>query len=204
MEQDTRLERLVVDGLDYYPYSYTEEFRDGSLGIEAFVDVDERASDSLFALMSKNAREGHYFPVSRVGISDEPLEMRFGVSLWSQHDGRVKHKLFLVDKAWDEREKDDQGQHESEPSTKAADQKTHLLARKVLNSTSLFNRPQDRNARRIALTVQIQLEELLALLQQAGTLTAEQSASILAAGSDGYRARIYELYRVPDVDTETH
>lgn len=96
--EELKVESLVLDELQFFPYSYHEEFSGDDLIIEAKVLLSESQYTMLKELMKKKG----YFPVVRHGISDETREMRFGVSLWSRHDDGIKHTLHLVEKSYDE------------------------------------------------------------------------------------------------------
>lgn len=97
-EEELKVDKLVLAGLTFQPYSYNEEFDGDALIIEAKVLLSEAQYDELTEFMK---REG-YFPVIRHGISDEPREMRFGATRWSKHQDGIKHELLLVEKSYDE------------------------------------------------------------------------------------------------------
>ncbi len=57
-----------------------------------------------------------YFPVVRLGISDSPLQMRFGRNVWSEKDGIIKMSLVLVEDVYDKEEDSFHGYSEPELS----------------------------------------------------------------------------------------
>jgi hypothetical protein len=86
-------DRLCLGDLEVVPYAYEERFDDDRLVIEARVAVPQDQHGQLKVMLT----EAGSFQVVRRGISDEPIEMRFGVCYWSPADSGFKHTLVLVD-----------------------------------------------------------------------------------------------------------
>jgi len=92
--EDFHIDSLTVGGVNFYPYSYKEEFVHDGLSIEAKVKLSEFGFAELKELIEKN----DYFKVIRHGISDEPREMIFGLPSWSKHEETIKYKIILSEK----------------------------------------------------------------------------------------------------------
>lgn len=96
--EDLHLDHLRLGELDIQPYHYEEKFRQDSLTASAKVLLTERQTAELRSMIETGA----YFPVVRYGISEEPLEMRFGMCYWSELEEGVKYDLYLVARAGEE------------------------------------------------------------------------------------------------------
>ncbi len=94
-DEELSLRALVVDNVELHPYEYREEISDeGELTIWAKLVGSKTQVFRLRALL--NTQDP--FPVVRHGIQNEPRSMRFGVAEWSEHEGRIKVRLVLVDR----------------------------------------------------------------------------------------------------------
>jgi hypothetical protein len=96
-KENLSIERLVIDDIEYSPYSYNEEFDGDTLVINSRVKLSIQDTVALRTQM----KDKDYFSVIRRGINDEPRAMRFGRCLWSQQGDEIKYELILVDKAYD-------------------------------------------------------------------------------------------------------
>lgn len=96
--EELKVAALQVAGLSLEPYAYSEEFDGEALVVTARVTVDRDQQDALFG------QEDRYFPVVRVGLSEEPRMMRMGRCLWSREQQTIQQELVLVDQAYDEDE----------------------------------------------------------------------------------------------------
>ena len=79
-EAAARPEVLVVDDIELRPRWYEEQVDGEGLVIETIVEVEAEARRRLHALFGGAG----YFPVVRRGLSDAPVEMRFGMTGWSE------------------------------------------------------------------------------------------------------------------------
>jgi hypothetical protein len=86
-------DRLCLGDLEVVPYAYAERFDDDRLVIETRVALPQDQHDQLKVMLTAAGS----FQVIRRGISDEPIEMRFGLCYWSPADSGFKHTLVLVD-----------------------------------------------------------------------------------------------------------
>lgn len=170
LEEMEKLEvtSLKVGGLDLHPYSYKEKFDEDALIIEAKVVLSKSQYSDFKEIMKKT----RYFPVIRQGISEEPREMRFGVTRWSELEHRVKHELLLVDKSYDDIKKGAKGFFDPEMS-----------------------RMQDM----IAEDTEI-IDELLSTLTNKGLLSLQEIDRIRAKASERVWDREREFYRMKDID----
>lgn len=91
------IKALKIGGLEVIPYKINQEY-DGGVIINASIKLlkhDKKIFDDL--------EDGkRYFDVIRVGISEEPLKMRFGTNIWSEHEEYCKVNIILVEKKYDD------------------------------------------------------------------------------------------------------
>jgi len=98
---------LVVDGRELKPYDYREVDIDGFLLIEAKVKMTWEEFDQQVEF--ERQHQGNiYFSVVRRGVSEEPIEMRFGSCSWSEHGAasgergyEIRYLVRLVEKDYD-------------------------------------------------------------------------------------------------------
>lgn len=100
--EEVRAERLEFLGLALAPSHYDERdaSRDGVLVIVAEVAPSAEDSRALerHIIEQRLRNEGetnHYFDLRRVGVQDEPLQVRFGRCLWQEGDGRARRHLLV-------------------------------------------------------------------------------------------------------------
>lgn len=163
-----KVDSLSLGKLKFQPYSYDERFEGDALIIKAKVLLSESQYTELKELMRRET----YFEVVRHGISDEPREMRFGLTLWSKHKENIKHELLLVDKSYDKARERRRG---------------------------LFGPESYRMQNMIAEYAEI-LEELLTALINKGILRAKEIDDIRADALRRAWDRKREFYRVKDID----
>lgn len=170
LEEMEKLEvtSLKVGGLELHPYFYKEKFDEDALIIEAKVVLSKSQYSDFREIMKKT----RYFPVIRHGITEEPREMRFGVTRWSEHEHGVKHEILLIDKSYDDLKRGFGGFFDPEMS--------HM---------------QDM----IAIDTEI-LEELISALTNKDLLSIEEVDNIRARASERTRDRKREFYRMKDID----
>lgn len=91
---------IEFEGITFKPYEISQEISQDAVIIDAKVIVTSKQ----FCLINKLKYECEeiYFPVKRIGISDTPMQMRFGRNLWSKTDDTIKMSLILVEEAYDE------------------------------------------------------------------------------------------------------
>ncbi|CAN5782698.1 hypothetical protein BH23GEM3_BH23GEM3_11920 [soil metagenome] len=92
-DEELSLSALVLEGIELHPYEYREEFSGDELTIWAKLVGSKAGVLRLRALLK--TRDS--FSVVRRGINDTPRQMRFGVAEWSEHEGRIKYRVVLVD-----------------------------------------------------------------------------------------------------------
>jgi hypothetical protein len=90
------IEKLLINGVEFKPYYYTEEYDKEALRIHARIRFTGEEVSPLHEQMHIRG------PVSviRHGVSDEPREMIFGVPMWSQNDDVIKYEIVLTDSSF--------------------------------------------------------------------------------------------------------
>ena len=166
--EELEVTSLIVGGLDLQPYSYAERFDENALIIEAKVMLSESQYSDLKGIM-KNMP---YFPVVRQGINEEPREMRFGLTRWSEHKEGIKHELLLIDKSYDDIKKGYKG---------------------------LFDPEMSRMQDLIAEDAEI-LRELISTLTNKDTLSIEEGDHIQTRALERVWDRKRDFYRMKDID----
>lgn len=166
--EDFHIDSLTVGGVNFYPYSYKEEFIHDGLSIEAKVKL----SEFEFAEVKKLIEKNDYFKVTRHGISEEPREMKFGLSFWSKHKETIKFEIILNEKKYFETKKIFLDQ---------------FFQR--INNMSFYLAKQDGI-----------LKELLAILSTKKVLTNEEITEIKEKASKQTLDRQIDFCRIKDID----
>lgn len=96
--EEIKAKALQLTGLSLEPYAYEEQFDGDALIVTARVTIERPQQDALFQMDD----DERYFPVVRVGLSDEPRMMRLGKCLWSHEEQVIKQEIVLVDQAYDD------------------------------------------------------------------------------------------------------
>lgn len=163
------IESLVIHDLELRPYRYQENVRDGEIDIiKAMVRV---AGDDLRRL-AKRIEEGGYFNVIRRGINDEPIQVRFGLCGWSEHDAERKYSLIIVPRSYDQ--KNESGQY--------------------ISTAASFHR-HDALAYRIEL-----MDEIIRMLVEKQVLSAVEVERARESAHGRIPERRQMFYEVPDAD----
>jgi hypothetical protein len=90
-------ERVEMLGLSLGPSRYKEEvLDDGVLMISIIASLDPDEDQVLETALREAPVEKKYFEVIRVGVSEEPIRVRFGRCLWDRRDPQRLHLLRLV------------------------------------------------------------------------------------------------------------
>jgi len=101
--EELKIEKLIIEGKEFYPYEYSEDFYDDTLRIDAKVKI---SSDEINKMIIEKIKKNEiYFPVIRKGVSDEEKLMRFGTIFWSKNNDDYKYDIVLVEKKYDEIER---------------------------------------------------------------------------------------------------
>lgn len=163
--EELNVQNLVLADLAVVPYRYEEEFDDRGLHIKANVRLTGEEEERLRVLP-------HYFQVIRRGISDEPIEMRFGQLVWSRQEGDdFKMQLILVDRAYDE----------PRPLPRPFD-------------------PELNNVERMLVETNESLRALLFMLEDKGVLAKSEVEKLTQPSDESLKNRYKELFRVRDLD----
>jgi hypothetical protein len=163
--ENLEVDVLVLNGTEVVPRRYAEKTYGEGIEVEALVHMEGEALDVVRTLITTS----HYFPVVRKGISDAPVQMRFGMCGWSAEGaGRLYH-LILVDRRSDREDK----------------------------NPSIVD--HERLARRQTLIFRAELlERLLKRLVQKGVLTVGEVEELKREAQDAAPERAENLFSVPD------
>lgn len=97
------IDKLIIGDIETVPYKYKEEFNptidDEYLIIEGKTTMSD---DESFHKFKEYIVKSKYFSVVRVGINEDPLQMRFGNVIWSENENTQKIDFVLVEKKYDE------------------------------------------------------------------------------------------------------
>ena len=90
---------LIIEGIESEVLKYKEEYDkyNDAIIIHATIKSTEEQREET----KKAIGENEYFKVIRPGISNDVLNMRFGKTIWSKHDGYIKRNIVLVEKKYD-------------------------------------------------------------------------------------------------------
>jgi hypothetical protein len=168
------------EGLELTPSLYEErEKEDGVVAIEFQATLSSEETDRLRALQADSSEERQrYWPVVRVGVSEQSRSMRFGRVLWSKRDdGNIEHKITLVDEA-----------HDSAPQN-------------VTPYLSMAGEPHLGHTMGGVADLAGQFDALLEVLERGKLVDAEAIRQIREAGIEARRTRSYTFYEVRDVSS---
>jgi hypothetical protein len=183
--EELRAERVEFQNLSLVPTRYEESTDpqdeehkgDATIAITFLATLTADEAAELRKLEAdRRDRDRIYWPVLRVGVSDEPRLMRLGNSLWSaRDDGNVDYLVVLVDKANDDSDRD-----------------------------GTWKRLAGEPALSLALTALTDLEgrfdALLDRLESGGSIDADARKALDEAGAKGIRERFYRFSEVDNVD----
>lgn len=105
---------IEFEGQRFEAYEISQEISKNAVVINAKVIITPEQFKMINQL--RYGSDEKYFPVIRLGISDTPLQMRFGRNLWSEKDGMIKMALVLVEEEYDKNEDRFHGMAEPELS----------------------------------------------------------------------------------------
>lgn len=130
-EESLKINKLVIEDIEFSPYEYQEILDGEAIIINAKVKVTKDIAGRIENLENNG---GQYFNVIREGINKNPIKMRFGQNIWSEHDDTVKFLLTIVEDKYDT-EKDDEWRPPGYPRDQNAQSMTlyHETYIKLLN-----------------------------------------------------------------------
>lgn len=144
--EDLKIQTLIINSINFEPYLYKETIEKSSgdaLLIDAVIIVEVEKWQEIKDLKLKDPFE--YFPVIRQGISPEEVLMRFGRVLWSEYENKIKFRITLVEKNYDDY--------------------NHFVG---------FSEPELSNIKRILVESSKNYDNLLSLLSEKNLLTDEE------------------------------
>ncbi len=168
--EELKIESLIISGIEFSAYEYSERFYDKSLMIYAKIKLTSNEINKL--IIEKYSKNEIYFPVIRKGINDEEKIMRFGQTFWSLTNGDYKFDLTLVEKSYDESEKKFKSHFGSK----------ELNVEKFLAYNNNY------------------LDELIKLLISKKLLSNKEVELIKNKANDNVEERIRDFYKVNDID----
>ncbi len=128
-------------------------------------------SSEEFKNFEKMLYGGDSFLVVREGINDEPREMRFGKTIWSENDEVIKFQIYLIDRSHDTGEK----------------------------SLGLFE-PEMTNIQAMLIRTTESLINLLNILEKKALLTSEERQSVKDIEREHLLSRISMFSEVDNLD----
>lgn len=172
-EENVKIDRLLIKDIELTPYEYEETLSDDAIIINAKVIVTKDIADRIEGL---NENEEKYFTVIREGINENPIKMRFGLNIWSEHeDGSIKYRLVIVEDKYD----------------------TEDDVRRPLNY------PEAQNIRSLTLYHKSYIELLADLFVDKGLLTKEEIEGLKEKAKVEKNKNLRYIYQVVDVDKES-
>jgi hypothetical protein len=172
-EEELRINKLIINDIELIPYEYKETLSDDAIIIYAKVAVSKEIAEH-FELVQDD--EDKYFSVIREGINENPIRMRFGMNIWSEHESDVlKYRLVLVEEKYDTTEE---------------------------SKSRSLNYPVLENIQSMTLQHKTYIDLLSDLFIEKGLLSREEIEEIKEkAAAERYKNSRY-IYRVKDVDNE--
>lgn len=172
-------ERVEFEGLTLTPQRYEEHLdeEDGSIALQFIATLSPTETDRLRCLQTEGADvTKRYWPVVRVGVSDQHREMQLGQLLWSKRDdGDVDYLIVLVDVAHDE-----------------GPPKTAFLR--------MGGEPQRGHLMNALADLSGRFEQLLGTLEHGTSIDQDTIALINRAGKEARRCNLWMFDEVDDVN----
>lgn len=164
------LKGIIFQGQSFEQCEISQEVSNNAIIINAKIVVTSFQFKLINQLKSSDLK---YFPVIRIGIDQEPLQMRFGRTLWSEKNGTIRMSLILVEEEYDKEEDKFHG----------------------------FAEPELSNAIKQIEQLKVQNMRLLNILQEKNLITKEQREEIGKEVTIEERKKEYYQYeRVNDID----
>jgi hypothetical protein len=177
IEEPVKAERVEMLGLSLVPSRYKEEADedDGTLVISFLVAVEAGDDAILESAIQDNRQSGEYFEAVRVGVSEEPLQVRFGRCLWRrEEDGRL-HLLRLVG------------------DSQVTDKDAGPWAR--------LHQPQLRRSQKKIAALEDTVSGLIEQLEKAGVLDSGAAAAIGAGTADSWSRHVRDFDEAGDLES---
>jgi hypothetical protein len=178
-EEQLNLERIDFEGLSLIPdqWSLGQWAEATTLTFLTTVDADTHQRFEQALERSYTEEEQTYFPVTWVGIREDPVPMRFGKCLWERgEDGGARHRIVLVSEEGDDQE----------------------------GGLSEMFEPERSRLMQQAVIVNVKLDALIEELHQVGVLGDEAIARVTQKVAPLPFVRLRQFDRVDDVDSFFH
>jgi hypothetical protein len=175
-QEDLHLERVEFDGLSLVPDRWSLEPYGEANSLTFLATMDAGTHQRFERVLEHRQADPDaetYFPVKMVGITEEPVSMRFGECLWQRLDGGgARHRIVLVSERGDDPDQGGPGLFEPERS--------RLMQQAVI--------------------VNMKLDALIEELHRAGVLDDEAITRITQEVTRLPFAPMREFHRVGDID----
>lgn len=171
--ENAKINRLLIEDIELNPYEYEETLSDDAIIIYAKVTVTKEIADRIECIQEN---ESKYFTVIREGINENPIKMRFGLNIWSEHEDNIfKYRLVIVEDKYD---------------IGAKDQRP-------------LNYPITQNIQSMTLYHKSYIELLADLLVDKGLLNKEEIERLKEQAKEDTNKNLRYIYQVQDVDKES-
>lgn len=160
--EELKISKLIIDNMEFEPYLYNEEIEEGSgdaLIITAVIEITGEMWQKI-----NEIPDDSYFPIIRQGISKEEREMRFGRFLWSENGDKIKCRVVLVEKIYD-------------------NYNNRLLA---------FSQPESSVIKFQILKTSKKVDNLLSLLSDKGIITNEEKERVMTVNEEELDFNIFD------------
>ncbi|WP_156887176.1 MULTISPECIES: hypothetical protein [Nocardioides] len=179
--EEVRAERLEFLGLTLTPSHYDERDATGDRTLMIVTEVAPSFEDSetlehhiIEQRLRNEGETTHYFDLRRIGVQDEPLQVRFGRCLWQKGEGGARrHLLVFV----------------------AADDDDDETRRGFVG----LDEPRSTNAARVALQGREIVEAIIDEVALAGILPQEAIERIRQRGESAWDKRFRDLSETSDL-----
>ena len=180
--EQVRAENLEFLGLTLAPSHYDEREAPGEDGFIIVAEVAPSAEDSealercIKEQKLRNAGETiHYFDLQRIGVQDEPLQVRFGRCLWQEGESGVRRHLLVFIAA----------KGDDEPTRR--------------RYIGFVDEPRGTNAARVALQGREIAEAIIEEIALANLLTPQALERIRQRGESAWEERFRDLSQTNDL-----
>lgn len=170
----------ISDRMLLVPTRYSEEYEEGAIVVTMRIVLDREATQEFHEFEGSQwddeTEDRSYFPVTSVGLRENPIEMRFGRVLWRKVRGtdQTEFGFALVERPWD------QVEHS--------------------NVFASIGQPELQRVREVAAQTSEGFSMLLEALTRSGAVSAADAAAIHTAMGTAARRRAYEFRRADDLD----
>lgn len=100
--EDLTLTGVEFDELSIVPDRFTFDAHDHPVTLTIMITLDHEQNEHFERFLLSSKTGGGYFPVRQIGVSSEPILMRFGRCYWEPlGEGKTRHVITLVSQTGD-------------------------------------------------------------------------------------------------------